>query len=333
MSKGRLTKHPTDRVWAGVSAGIGAWLGLDPVLLRLAWLAWAVFGDTGTAILAYVALMIVMPDATRDERAAAKRRAVDPFATTVPAHATRPAVPAAATAARPAAASATAPGRVDDAGRAPSPTADELGDVVLKLLDATAAVAVSIGRAAVLAARAAVLSGRAAYRAPAQRRAAGGPARARPAAAPAAPQADVAAPPAAAPLPAAGARAADGPTPTAHAAPAADDDDHLESDEERLHRQLRQRLDAQVDQARSTLSAVGATVAARERSSRRRRLRQVVGFGVLACGVWALSATANVSPVTLTGTALATLGGAGVVLAAAFIGLGTYLLWTAVRGR
>jgi len=330
MSKGRLTKHPTDRVWAGVSAGIGAWLGLDPVLLRLAWLAWAVFGDTGTAVLAYVALMIILPDATRDERAAARRRAVDPFATAVPSRAARSTAPAAATATRPAAATATAPGRVDDAGRAPSPTADELGDVVLKLLDATAAVAVSIGRAAVLAARAAVLSGRAAYRAPDHRRAGGAPSNTRPAAAPAA---DVAAAPAAAPTPADAARAVDGTPAAAHAAPAADDDPHLESDEERLHRQLRQRLDAQVDQARTTLSAVGSTVAARERSGRRRRLRQIVGFGVLACGVWALSATMNVSPVALTGSALATLGGAGVVLAAAFIGLGTYLLWTAVRGR
>ena len=64
MSKARLTKHPADRVWAGVCAGLAAWLGLDPVLLRLAWIAWAVFGDLGTAFLAYIALMIVMPPAS-----------------------------------------------------------------------------------------------------------------------------------------------------------------------------------------------------------------------------------------------------------------------------
>ncbi len=72
MSKARLIKHPADRVWAGVCAGLAAWFGLDPVVLRLVWLVWAVQIDTSTAFLAYIALMIVMPEAPRDEREAAK---------------------------------------------------------------------------------------------------------------------------------------------------------------------------------------------------------------------------------------------------------------------
>ena len=334
MSKARLIKHPADRVWAGVCAGLAAWFGLDPVVLRLVWLVWAVQIDTSTAFLAYIALMIVMPEAPRDEREAAKaaRRAgrLDPFATTVAAQS--PAAPAAAAPPRSTVAVAVAPARTAAASPPHAPTADELGDVVLKLLDATATVAVSIGRAAVLAARAAVLAGRRAYHAPDSRRGAPRPARGPVADAPQSAHAPAGAPtPEVAPAVGAGPTAAS--TSGAPSAPATDDEPHLESDEERLHRELRARLDAQVGQARSSLSAVDARVATRERSGRRRRLRQLVGFGVLALGFWGLTTTLGVHPATLTGAALATLGGGGAVLAAALLALGTYLLWTAIRSR
>lgn len=339
MTHTRLTKHPGDRVWAGVCAGIARWLGVDPVLIRLVWLAWAVFGDTGTAFLAYIALMIVLPDASRDEkRDQAERRGRPRHASAHTAKHAAQAAPAAHAAPSPSAiatgpsmpAGATSP--TPPAPPSPSPTADELGDVLLKLLDATAAVAVNVARAAVLAARAAFVTGHTTYRAT-QRRAEARPGGGSPAAvAPAAPSPLAAgdAQPAAT-VTSASSVAATSPTapaPTATPAPA---EPHIESDEERLHRQIRDRLDAQVAGARTVIGAAGPQLATRERAARRGRLRQLAGFGVLAFGAWGLATTLGLEPLALTAAALPTFASAAVVIAASLVCLGTYLLWTAVR--
>ncbi|MCS6917606.1 MAG: PspC domain-containing protein [Chitinophagales bacterium] len=57
----RLFRNPDDRVIGGVCSGIGAYFGLDPVWLRLAFvIAVIVFG---TGILLYLVLWIIMPEA------------------------------------------------------------------------------------------------------------------------------------------------------------------------------------------------------------------------------------------------------------------------------
>lgn len=320
----RLTKHPADRVWAGVCAGIARWLGVDPVLVRLAWLAWAVFGDTGTAVLAYVALLVVLPDPSRAERRGGERAWAEPARTSGhPAAPTPPSASAVRTAAAPTAvAIAPPPAPPAPGSRPPSPTADELGNVLLKLLDTTATVAVRISRAAVLAARAAFVTGHMTYRAAQPR----GDARRAGAAVGGVTSADRSP----APSPAA---ATDAP-PTASSAattPPTAAEPHIESDEERLQQQIRDRLESQVAGARTVIAASGPQATAGERARRRGRLRQLAGFGILAFGAWGLATTLNVHPVAITGASLATFAGASVVIAAVLICLGTYLLWTAVR--
>ena len=57
----RLYRDPDDRVIGGVCSGLGHYLGLDPVWLRVAFaVSFFVFG---TGLLLYIILMIVMPKA------------------------------------------------------------------------------------------------------------------------------------------------------------------------------------------------------------------------------------------------------------------------------
>jgi phage shock protein C len=56
----RLYRHPTDRVIAGVAGGLGAWLNIDPSLVRIAWVLLAVFSG-GAFVLVYIVMMIVVP--------------------------------------------------------------------------------------------------------------------------------------------------------------------------------------------------------------------------------------------------------------------------------
>jgi phage shock protein PspC (stress-responsive transcriptional regulator) len=55
----RLTRSTTDKYVAGVSGGLGRYLGLDPVLFRIAFGVSIVFGGIG--LLAYVALWLFLP--------------------------------------------------------------------------------------------------------------------------------------------------------------------------------------------------------------------------------------------------------------------------------
>ncbi len=55
----RLTKSRKNRMVAGVAAGIAEYTGIDPVLIRLAFVLGAMAGFTGVVI--YIVLAIVMP--------------------------------------------------------------------------------------------------------------------------------------------------------------------------------------------------------------------------------------------------------------------------------
>lgn len=55
----RLRRSRTDKVLGGVAGGLGRYLGVDPVILRLAFVALAF---TGAGVLAYIVAWIVIPE-------------------------------------------------------------------------------------------------------------------------------------------------------------------------------------------------------------------------------------------------------------------------------
>jgi phage shock protein PspC (stress-responsive transcriptional regulator) len=62
----QLRRSGTERIIAGVCGGIGEHLGVDPVLVRLAWVLFTLVGGSG--VLAYLIAWVIIPD--RDGRRA-----------------------------------------------------------------------------------------------------------------------------------------------------------------------------------------------------------------------------------------------------------------------
>jgi phage shock protein C len=60
----RLMRSRDDRVLGGVAGGLGAYLGIDPVIVRLVLIVLALAGGGG--ILAYIIAWIVIPEAPED---------------------------------------------------------------------------------------------------------------------------------------------------------------------------------------------------------------------------------------------------------------------------
>jgi phage shock protein C len=58
----RLYRSTTDRSISGVCGGVAAWLGLDPSLVRVAWVLLALVSG-GLFVILYIAMAIVVPDA------------------------------------------------------------------------------------------------------------------------------------------------------------------------------------------------------------------------------------------------------------------------------
>ena len=56
----RIIRSRKDRIISGVCGGFAEYFGLDPSLIRLAWIFFTLFGGSG--ILAYLLAMIVIPD-------------------------------------------------------------------------------------------------------------------------------------------------------------------------------------------------------------------------------------------------------------------------------
>jgi phage shock protein C len=67
VGRERLHRSRRDRVVAGVCGGLGAYFGIDPTLVRLAFVIAALAG--GASVLAYIVLALVLPDAEGDEPA------------------------------------------------------------------------------------------------------------------------------------------------------------------------------------------------------------------------------------------------------------------------
>ncbi len=62
--EGRLCRSRRERVFAGVAGGLGHYLGLDPVIVRLFFVALALV--TRGALLLYIVLWIALPEAPAD---------------------------------------------------------------------------------------------------------------------------------------------------------------------------------------------------------------------------------------------------------------------------
>lgn len=61
MNNKRLTRPKSDRMVAGVAAGIAQYFAIDPTLVRLLFVILTLAGGPG--LIAYVVLWIVMPEA------------------------------------------------------------------------------------------------------------------------------------------------------------------------------------------------------------------------------------------------------------------------------
>ena len=59
-TNGRIHKSARDKKLAGVCGGISEWLGVDPMIIRLAW-ALLAFG-WGSGVLAYIVCALVLPE-------------------------------------------------------------------------------------------------------------------------------------------------------------------------------------------------------------------------------------------------------------------------------
>ena len=70
MPEARLLRSETDKMIAGVCGGIAAYLGVDPVFVRLAFLL--LLFASGIGLLLYVVLMIIMPSESNFEQPASK---------------------------------------------------------------------------------------------------------------------------------------------------------------------------------------------------------------------------------------------------------------------
>ncbi len=60
MEPKKLTRPQTNRVIAGVCAGIGNYFSIDPVVVRIVWVLFSLMGGAG--LLAYLVCLIIMPE-------------------------------------------------------------------------------------------------------------------------------------------------------------------------------------------------------------------------------------------------------------------------------
>jgi phage shock protein PspC (stress-responsive transcriptional regulator) len=61
MESKRLYRSEANHVLAGVCGGVGEYLGVDPVVVRLAWVLLTVFTGFVPGLLAYLIAMAIMP--------------------------------------------------------------------------------------------------------------------------------------------------------------------------------------------------------------------------------------------------------------------------------
>lgn len=64
---GRLYRSRTNRVIGGVAGGIGEYLGIDPIIIRIIWVILALFAGVG--VVAYILAWIIIPERLAGEEA------------------------------------------------------------------------------------------------------------------------------------------------------------------------------------------------------------------------------------------------------------------------
>ena len=60
----KLYKSNTNKLLEGVCGGIAEYFGIDPTIVRLAWVVFCALGGSG--ILAYIIAAIIIPSATQE---------------------------------------------------------------------------------------------------------------------------------------------------------------------------------------------------------------------------------------------------------------------------
>lgn len=70
MPEARLMRSESDKMISGVCGGIGAYLGVDPVFVRLAFLL--LMFASGIGVILYIALMIIMPSESNVDEPSSK---------------------------------------------------------------------------------------------------------------------------------------------------------------------------------------------------------------------------------------------------------------------
>ncbi|MDH4139742.1 MAG: PspC domain-containing protein [Coriobacteriia bacterium] len=58
----RLYRSRTQRMISGVLGGIAEYFSLDPTIVRLAFVGFALIADAGAALVAYIVAAIIMPE-------------------------------------------------------------------------------------------------------------------------------------------------------------------------------------------------------------------------------------------------------------------------------
>ncbi|WP_067046937.1 PspC domain-containing protein [Methanofollis ethanolicus] len=62
MAEKRLVRPKKDRMIAGVCSGIARYLGVDPAIVRIAWVILSFFGYIVFGVLAYILAAIIIPE-------------------------------------------------------------------------------------------------------------------------------------------------------------------------------------------------------------------------------------------------------------------------------
>jgi len=57
----KLYKSKSDKVFAGVIGGVGEYFGVDPVILRLAYLLITIFGAIAPGVIVYLFALLIVP--------------------------------------------------------------------------------------------------------------------------------------------------------------------------------------------------------------------------------------------------------------------------------
>jgi phage shock protein C len=63
--KNRLYRNETNRVLGGVCSGLGEYLGIDPLFIRIFFILWTIMGEL--SVLIYAILWLVIPGKTESE--------------------------------------------------------------------------------------------------------------------------------------------------------------------------------------------------------------------------------------------------------------------------